>query len=381
MTSLPHAAKRARGVSPTECSSTPSGANPAPSSPSGVEEVATTPKAGRWTTREDDLLREAVGNDRELKDWNRVSIETFHGQRSAAQCASRWDKVLSVGLRKGQWTEDEDAVVLEEVEKAGGALQVKWTDIAERLKGRLGKQVRERWQNHLDPALSKDPWGEDEDQLLISLQACMGNKWSEIARAFTGRSENSVKNRWNSKQRKQLAAERKMRTGSELGIRVSGGGGYSGAEPEVGIKIDFDKAIQAAKSPHIITSTDVRRGRCPPASSAAAASPVASSPQASSAAVNSSTAAPPPLWKSKVRSEQSAEDARAAAAVATVANVALELAEAAEAAVAVLAVKAHQMDSPLPPLPPLPSPICLSDVEDDDVREAGAVLNMMLDGE
>eukprot|EP00613_Pedinella_sp_CCMP2098_P023851 CAMPEP_0171715034 /NCGR_PEP_ID=MMETSP0991-20121206/18641_1 /TAXON_ID=483369 /ORGANISM="non described non described, Strain CCMP2098" /LENGTH=401 /DNA_ID=CAMNT_0012305871 /DNA_START=191 /DNA_END=1397 /DNA_ORIENTATION=- len=395
--------KRPRGVSPTECSAIPpceGRGNLVPSSPSGVEEVATTPKtgttvspkAGRWTTREDDLLREAVGIEGQSKDWDRVSTETFHGQRSAAQCASRWDKVLSVGLKKGQWTEDEDAIVLEEVERGGGPLQVKWTDVAERLKGRLGKQVRERWQNHLDPALSKDPWGEDEDQLLVSLQACMvrflfligdlvcsvellvslqacmGNKWSEIARAFAGRSENSVKNRWNSKQRKQLAAERKLRTGSELGIRGAAGG----AHPEMGIKIDFSKAIQAAKSPHIVTSTDARRGRWPP--SLTSPLPTATTtPIAASAPVG------------KVRS---LEDIRAAAAVTTVAAIAIELAEAAEAAVAVLAVKAHQMDSPLPPLPPLPTPIrcygpaVISDGEDDDeVKKAGALLNMMLSAE
>lgn len=75
----------------------------------------------------------------------------------------------------------------------GGAMNVKWSTVAESLPGRLGKQVRERWQNHLDPALTKEPWDEEEDQLLISLQAVMGNRWSEIARAFAGRSENSVR--------------------------------------------------------------------------------------------------------------------------------------------------------------------------------------------
>jgi len=177
-----------------------------------------------------------------------------------------------------------------------------------------------------------------------------------------------VKNRWNSKQRKQLAAERKLRTGSELGIRGAAGG----AHPEMGIKIDFSKAIQAAKSPHIVTSTDARRGRWPP--SLTSPLPTATTtPIAASAPVG------------KVRS---LEDIRAAAAVTTVAAIAIELAEAAEAAVAVLAVKAHQMDSPLPPLPPLPTPIrcygpaVISDGEDDDeVKKAGALLNMMLSAE
>ena len=113
----------------------------------------------------------------------------------------------------------------------------------------------------------------------------MGNKWSEIARAFAGRSENSVKNRWNSKQRRSQAAERKRVTGSELGVfvrprpgrpatsapgRGSPGSGGGGASPRGGggscagrggfddedfvcssIKIDFDKALQAATSPTV----------------------------------------------------------------------------------------------------------------------------------
>lgn len=142
--------------------------------------------------------------------------------------------------------------------------------------------MRERWQNHLDPQLSKEPWEEAEDQLLISLQAVMGNKWSEIARAFQGRSENSVKNRWNSKQRKSLAAERKLRTGSELGVfvprfleeiaqnkpkqptkshKVAGQYGQNALSPSsnVGIKIDFGKALKAANSPHITTGAEFRR--------------------------------------------------------------------------------------------------------------------------
>lgn len=173
----------------------------------------------------------------------------------------RWYKVLAVGLKKGQWTEEEDEIVREAVEQGGGPITVKWADVAEALSGRLGKQVRERWQNHLDPALSRDPWDEAEDQLLISLQAVMGNKWSEIARAFAGRSENSVKNRWNSKQRKSLAAERKLRTGSELGVFVRPEVGA--ANGEATIKIDFTKALEAAHSPHIVTGAENRRRPLP----------------------------------------------------------------------------------------------------------------------
>lgn len=259
---------RSNPATPESCTSSHN-----PGSPAGVEEhFIGTPKTGRWTKREDDLLRDSV-HENGTDNWKQVSDVSFHNLRSPVQCHQRWQKVLSVGLKKGQWTEEEDAVVRREVAKGGGPLNVKWAEVAEVLPGRLGKQVRERWQNHLDPQLSKEPWQEAEDQLLISLQAVMGNKWSEIARAFEGRSENSVKNRWNSKQRKSLAAERKLRTGSELGVLVprfldelSMGGGSARSvdrSEHVGIKIDFGKALKAANSPHITTCAEYRRRQQP----------------------------------------------------------------------------------------------------------------------
>lgn len=234
----------------------------APYSPSSVEqEYAVTPKTGRWTKHEDELLRQAV-TDYGPKSWKRISEAAFDARRSDVQCLHRWQKVLKPGLKKGQWTEEEDNRVRQEVRKMGGAVNVKWSAVALHLTGRLGKQVRERWQNHLDPCLIKDPWRSEEDQLLISLQAVMGNRWSEIARAFPGRSENSVKNRWNSKQRKNLAMERKRRTGSELGIRCKPLSAYPKSEDganhefddqgECGIQINFSAALEAARSdePH-----------------------------------------------------------------------------------------------------------------------------------
>jgi Myb-like DNA-binding domain len=57
-------------------------------------------------------------------------------------------------------------------------------------------QVRNRYTNHLSPAVSKAPWSPEEDQMLWELQASRGNKWAEISRLLPGRSDNDVKNRW-----------------------------------------------------------------------------------------------------------------------------------------------------------------------------------------
>ena len=157
----------------------------------------------RWTETEDLALKRAVklyGEDR----LEFIAKNIFYNTRDKEQCKQRWKKALQPGLIKGKWKKEEDAIILQMVKTAtvlqdgsgGSESLTKWSDIAKRLPGRIGEDVKARYVNHLDPTLRKGVWTKTEMDILIEAQKELGNRWAEIARRIPGRSENSVKNRW-----------------------------------------------------------------------------------------------------------------------------------------------------------------------------------------
>ncbi|KAM3329035.1 hypothetical protein ACQJBY_026227 [Aegilops geniculata] len=100
----------------------------------------------------------------------------------------------AVAPSKGAWTLKEDELLKIFVARYGNQ---RWEEISKHLPGRIGKQCRERWTNHLQPNLKNQaPWTEEEDRKLIEEHKTLGNSWSKIAKRLFGRSENSIKNHW-----------------------------------------------------------------------------------------------------------------------------------------------------------------------------------------
>ncbi|KAG0576507.1 hypothetical protein KC19_5G085100 [Ceratodon purpureus] len=108
-----------------------------------------------------------------------------------------------VALKKGPWTPDEDQKLVAYIQKHGHG---SWRHLPEKAGlARCGKSCRLRWTNYLRPDIKRGRFTNEEDQIIIQLHAILGNRWSAIASHLPRRTDNEIKNYWNTHLKKRLS--------------------------------------------------------------------------------------------------------------------------------------------------------------------------------
>ncbi|KAL4304596.1 hypothetical protein GQ457_10G029020 [Hibiscus cannabinus] len=118
------------------------------------------------------------------------------------QTSSNNGNKAAAGLKRGPWTAEEDEILTAYIQKHGHG---SWRALPEKAGlGRCGKSCRLRWINYLRPDIKRGKFSLQEEQTIIQLHALLGNRWSAMAAHLPKRTDNEIKNHWNTHLKKRL---------------------------------------------------------------------------------------------------------------------------------------------------------------------------------
>ncbi|KAE8036939.1 hypothetical protein FH972_009570 [Carpinus fangiana] len=133
------------------------------------------------------------------------SAKAGGGSGSAAGKSTTTPCCIKVGLKRGPWTPEEDELLANYIKKEG---EGRWRTLPKRAGLlRCGKSCRLRWMNYLRPSVKRGQIAPDEEDLILRLHRLLGNRWSLIAGRIPGRTDNEIKNYWNTHLSKKLISQ------------------------------------------------------------------------------------------------------------------------------------------------------------------------------
>ncbi|ERN20415.1 transcription factor MYB3 [Amborella trichopoda] len=140
-----------------------------------------------------------------MRPSSSVAAATASGRSGSRGNGGMTPCCSKVGMKRGPWTPEEDEVLVAYIAREG---EGRWRTLPKRAGLlRCGKSCRLRWMNYLRPCVKRGHIAPDEEDLILRLHRLLGNRWSLIAGRIPGRTDNEVKNFWNTHLSKKLISQ------------------------------------------------------------------------------------------------------------------------------------------------------------------------------